>query len=104
MKWELVSISALILILFSGCAGNGNPVDTPTNPAQSPSIQTSSPAQDPHRVFWGLWDVSIAPDLSGVEIIPDRSGAMHLNTVRLLEVEPCTSCPVSYTHLTLPTN
>ncbi len=40
----------------------------------------------------GYYTVRISADRREVDIVPDRSGMLHLNALRLLEVDPCTDC------------
>lgn len=92
---QLKSWTALVVaaaLLGCGCSDTGNPVE-PSSPQQTPPTanQSVTPTQ-PNRYLWGLWDVSIDPESLTAEITPQRIAEMHLNTVRLLEVMPCTNC------------
>jgi len=84
------AVLLFIIIFLIGCGDHGDPVGVDTGAVQS--VGASANASSSNRVVWGLWKVVIPEDRSGVEVIPDRTTAMHLNTVRLLEVEPCANC------------
>jgi len=103
MRWLKAVLLAVAFVLLSGCGSSRDPVSTPPDPIQSSGAQIPH-SQDFNRVFWGLWEVNISADRSTVDIIPDRTGVMHLNTVRLLEVEPCTNCISISNLLILPDN
>ncbi|MFH1677002.1 MAG: hypothetical protein ABIC40_08240 [bacterium] len=93
MKRMRFFTSGLILLLVTiSCAGK-NPV-TPDKPGISPGATPaiSSSGSSDNRLLWGYWDVYISADRSGVEVIPNREGMMHLNAVRLLETMPCSTC------------
>jgi len=83
---QIFLVLSLIPIIL-GCSGSGNPVQPdqiiPTAPA---SIAASN------RILWGLWTVSIDPYSGTAEVLPDRIANLHLNAVRLIEVNPCTDC------------
>ena len=90
-NWIVLLTAATLL----GCgrSDTGNPVE-PSSSQQTPSTTTNqsvTPTQ-PNRYLWGLWDVCIDPENLTAQISPQRLAEMHLNTVRLLEVTPCTNC------------
>jgi hypothetical protein len=39
-----------------------------------------------------MWTISVSADHLSVDILPDRTQVMHVNTVRMLEVAPCSHC------------
>jgi len=45
-----------------------------------------------NRVLWGFWKITISEDGSHALITPQRTAELHVNTVRLLEVTPCSNC------------
>jgi len=78
----------VLLVTFIGCSSGQSPVipDTTTEQVSRNSDQNTN------RTVWGYWNIRIDPLTETVNIVPDRDVAMHLNVVRLLEVEPCTDC------------
>jgi hypothetical protein len=86
MRFNAITIG-LMAVILAGCAGSGG--NGPVDPV-SPAI--NSPAISTNHHLWGLWEVSISSDRRIVEFVPARSGEMHLNVVRLLEVTPCDHC------------
>ena len=90
---QLFVIVAIVLSLVPGCSGKGD--SNPTVPGSDPVIQQDegqSVGSAVNRWVWGLWDVTIPADHSTVEVAPVRIAAMHLNVVRLIEVNPCHDC------------
>ena len=84
----------IAMILLTGCGSS-----TDVNPLEPTTVSTRNlPAtsvyelQQSNRYLWGFWNVRIALDTLEVEVIPDRSAAMHFNVLRKLEVSPCSSC------------
>jgi len=77
----------LIVVIFAGCSGSDTPVETDLSGGN-----VGYSGQSDNRYFWGLWDIGLSEDHSSAEVIPLRTGTMHLNAVKLLEVLPCTTC------------
>ena len=92
-SWKLLLVLILSAVLVTGCGKSTGTIEAPLDP-QSPAASAASEDFNPtdNRVLWGLWKISISADRTDVTVIPDRTGAMHLNAVRMLEVEPCTDC------------
>ncbi len=83
---ELVFLALLFGAL--GCSGSS----APTQPSVLyPKVQTDSGSPN-NRYFWGAWEISVSRDHLSAEAVPVRTGAMHLNAVKLLEKYPCTDC------------
>jgi hypothetical protein len=83
----------MVLVMSIGCGWSSGPTAGPVD-VGGPSFATPqvSHAGTGNRVLWGLWKISVSEDLSRVDVVADRSAAMHLNVVKLLEVKPCSSC------------
>ncbi len=90
-----ILVLTMIASLLASCGRSpgGNPVQPPGTQSSSDSISTQSacPTEN-NRHLWGWWNIRILPESGDVEIVPIRSAEMHLNVVRLLEVDPCNSC------------
>ncbi len=82
----------MVLIIFINLVGC-NRADNPYVPSEEgkPLIAPQVASQT-NRVVWSLWDIEISADRENVAVTPNRIDMMHLNTVRLLEVEPCDAC------------
>ncbi|MFH1676831.1 MAG: PKD domain-containing protein, partial [bacterium] len=80
MRPALVILSILAIIILGGCSKSGNPVV----PGQDivPVKEQSSVSS---HILWGLWNVKADPETQSLEIIPMREGAIHVNTLKLLE-------------------
>jgi len=82
----------VMALCFSACARSDPSTPAmPDDAAGAPSVQASfiMPA---NRALLGLYSIHISADRSSIEIIPDRALALHVNAVRMLEVDPCTGC------------
>ncbi len=92
-SWIALLFTLLFGALIFGCAKSLNPTQPPLDPAFPQVNATVDPAvNSDNRAVWGLWKLAFPADRSRIDVIPDRTGAMHLNTVRLLETAPCTDC------------
>ncbi len=97
MKARCYFLVLILMMVLVGCGKTDNPV-APNGVSDVPgsilndgeSIHSGFPPGN--RILWGLWKISISADRTDVSVIPDRTGALHLNAVRLLEVAPCTDC------------
>ena len=91
---RLVLFLALVILIGCGGSGSSNPVEPENVPADSSllSLQQSRPGLNSNRYLWGYWQIRIDAENETAEVIPMRNTELHLNTVRLLEVAPCTVC------------
>jgi hypothetical protein len=98
---RIILVLALASALLSCAHGNlHNPISPP--PPTNLITLDSSPA--PNRLLWGLWSIEISADRSSVTVAPNRTADLHLNTVRMLETNPCKTClTVGKIHLITPT-
>jgi hypothetical protein len=88
-----ILIAILALVMALGCSsGKANPTLPSDNSEESLGVSQTNVPLLPNRHLWGLWEINISEDRQVAEIIPARSGEMHLNVVRLLEVFPCKNC------------
>ncbi len=96
MKARCYFLVLILMMVLAGCGKTDNPV-APSGVSDVPgsilndgeSIHSGFPPGN--RILWGLWKVKITEDAQ-IHVVPDRTGALHLNAVRLLEVAPCTTC------------
>jgi len=85
-----IPIAILICLLIAACSNDAR--RDPASPEILPQWPMVTGYESPHRTILGLWTVAINDDHSAAEVVPIRTAELHLNTVRLLEVTPCTSC------------
>jgi formylglycine-generating enzyme required for sulfatase activity len=91
------SASSIIAILLAaacllGCGQNAPgapPLDNDPAITEGPGVSLALPA---NRSLLGIYTIRISADRSSVEITPNRALALHLNAVRMLEVDPCSDC------------
>jgi len=82
VKIKIISILfALVLIIASGCSGNGS--ENPVAP-EAYTHGSSALAGDSH-LLWGMWQVAIDTSNGDVEIVPCREGTFHANVVQYLQ-------------------
>ncbi len=94
----------IFLLVLTGCGKSRNPISPGHEQLDSVTQSVNPSGSQANRIIWGFWDISISADGSVVEILPDRATAMHLNTVRLLEFDPCHDCISVVNVQTLPGN
>ncbi len=83
----------ILTVLAIGCGRSATPAEIPIGPEDDAALSgTAQYAESGNRYIWGLWRISISADRNTIDIVPDRTGAMHLNAVRLLEETACTKC------------
>ncbi len=93
MKATQLWVVLVALLLLIGCGKSHDPITSGVEgDAMSSTTPQSSHSGTGNRVIWGLWKINISTDRSTVEVVPDRTGAIHFNLVRLLEVDPCADC------------
>jgi hypothetical protein len=93
MKATHLWVVLFALLLLIGCGKSHGPIASGVDEDDmSATTPRSSHSGTGNRIVWGLWKISISADRSTVEVVPDRTGTMHFNLVRLLEVHPCTDC------------
>jgi hypothetical protein len=85
-----IAIVFIAATLALGC-GKGGTVN-PTLPSDNGSLSVQQASVQSNRHLWGLWEINISADRTGVEITPARQTEMHLNVVELLETDPCSTC------------
>ncbi len=94
MKFSTIAVIAVILGCI-GCAVNGTlaPGDTITGDIIAYEQGSYEPSG---YINWGTYQLEIARDGSSYSIVPQRYGSgswgLHLNVVKMLEVDPCTDC------------
>jgi len=89
---KVIILPVLVLVVLSGCSGNGDPVSGQvTSPGKVVWENTLIQNHPPHY-SWGLYNISIDPDmLTGrVELI--RTAQDHMNVTQLLENCVCSDC------------
>ncbi len=99
-KFYKLAVLLITVSTLAGCGKSQSPLETSISSATLPQPTISDNFQsnannlsaDTGRITWGIWNISIPADRSTVEIVPDRSSNMHLNLVRMLEVNPCEDC------------
>ena len=92
MRPLLVFSLAILTAIAIGCARSGR--DSPLLPQNNLGNQAApiTAGGQSNRQVLGLWRVHVSDDRMSAEVVPLRSADMHLNTVRMLEVAPCTGC------------
>jgi hypothetical protein len=85
-----IPIAIILCLLITACSNDAR--REPASPEILPQWPMVTGSESPHRTILGLWTVAINDDHSAAEVVPIRTAELHLNTVRLLEVTPCTSC------------
>ena len=96
-----LAILAVSLIMV-GCGKDRNAVQTSVR--SQGRLQAAKTAGHANRVLFGLWKISISADRTSAQVTPYRTGAMHVNAVRFLEVWPCTNCLLVQNIVPLPGN
>ncbi len=83
-----ISVVAILAALLVGCARAGDVVSPSTRNdlGQTPAAEN----QGPYRL-WGEWTWYINADHTRVDVVPNRYGRFHLNTLKFLE-SYCTDC------------
>ena len=93
MKATHLWVVLFALLLLIGCGKSHGPIASGVDgDDMSATTPRSSHSGTGNRIVWGLWKISISADRSTVDVVPDRTGGMHFNLVRLLEVHPCSDC------------
>ncbi|MCK4721491.1 hypothetical protein KAU08_12560, partial [bacterium] len=96
IRLALVTIFVGVFLLGCSSGGKSTPPVLPDNPSSTTEITGNivSPGENNHRLLlYNLIQIDATdPEDIKTEIIPIRSGAMHLNILKLLEVGPCTNC------------
>jgi len=85
----LLSLSTLLIAILIVATNCSSP--DPTSPG---IINTPSPAsaQSPNRDVFAYGTIAVSADRTTVELIPSRTGELHLNVVRLIEGKACDDC------------
>ncbi len=99
MRSGSLLLCTILLGIFIGCSNSSGPIQNPVDQLQ-PVIHGA--VSSDNRTIWGLWRINISADRNSVTVTPDRTGALHLNATRLLEVTPCTTCLTIENVLILP--
>src|SRR3990172_13177089 len=78
-------------LLLSGCTGSAK--HDPVTPGDSStSLQVMQSYNPGNRSLLGLYNVVISVADGVAEIVPARNSVVHLNIVKFLEKDPCTTC------------
>lgn len=84
---ELLIAFILLMIIGLGCS-KSNPV----SPGLVDGVTIKSLSQSPNRAIISYGGILISEDRSSVEVIPARSGDLHLNVLKLMEGKVCDDC------------
>jgi hypothetical protein len=79
-------VAALLGLLILGCSGAPSPVSPVTDAKDiltTPGIEDSG-----GRHLWGLWECSMQPGSSAIDIVPLRTAMFTANVNKLLEGAP----------------
>jgi len=81
-RFLLISV-VLILVIFTGCAGGGNPVQPDTSDT-GPVIKEPNSLDVTKTHLWGYYDVTIDRDTLEVEVVPNRQVEFTANVTEFL--------------------
>jgi hypothetical protein len=89
-QWIVVLTLAFVCV---GCSGRGGNPAAPDNPTigENPSQMTASQDAAGNKYILSLGTVNVSADHQTMEVVPMRTGEMHLNLVNLLE-NICPNC------------
>jgi len=87
----ILLLPMIALFISAGCAGGSNPV-APDDSTGINSVCPGTYISSTNRQIWGMWTVLVSDDQRSAIVIPLRSATMHLNAVKFLESDPCTTC------------
>jgi len=83
-----VALILVVIIAISVSCSRSNPV----SPGLAEANTERSLSQSPNRAVISVGKIRISEDRSSVDLIPSRTGALHLNMVKLLEGKACDDC------------
>jgi len=94
IRFRIVLPAMLGVVLLVGCGESHDPVTGGVDQGTAPAVQQASDSRSTaaNRVLWGLWKINVSADRETITVVPDRTGALHFNVVRLIEVAPCSDC------------
>jgi len=81
---------SMLLVLVVSCSTSHNPV-LPSGTAPDLHFGTDY-TRSANRHFLGFYEIAIDPVARTSSVVPLRTGDLHLNATRLLEVTPCDDC------------
>ncbi|MCX6647490.1 MAG: hypothetical protein NTY09_14185 [bacterium] len=92
-NFRILFLSAIIMSVFSGCAGHNSQPVTPDEIVQQPALSDNTSGNGHYLLNYGLVYIDAEnPDDPIIEIIPVREGEIHLNILKFLEKGPCFDC------------
>ncbi|MFH1676076.1 MAG: hypothetical protein ABIC40_03540, partial [bacterium] len=78
-----VSVILLSALLVS-CSGGGSPIQPDNNGTQLRETRSTESGDVSNRILWGLWQVTIDPEMKTIDLTPLRSAMVGVNVTRFL--------------------
>jgi len=83
----LSTLLIAILIVATNCSS-----PDPTSPGLHNPDTSTHATQSPNRAIFAYGTIAVSEDRTTVDLIPSRTGELHLNVVRLIEGKVCDNC------------